>query len=455
MITAQTRLPEQASAAAEDTEIHFQLQGKNHPPFFSVPFGRQPETVSGRSPSPLPILIKTEVPDLKAVFSPFDSCLPVAILIKRFHLVCRYLCEATKKREEKMPRRILICVLVLSVACSSVWAGGSLLQQSQTMFEPIPQQPLALENNPLTPEKIELGKMLYFDPRLSASQLISCQTCHNVGLAGTDLQETSVGHGWQKGPRNAPTVHNAVFNLAQFWDGRAKDLAEQAKGPVQASVEMNNTPEQVLRTLNSIPGYVKRFEAAFPKAEPAVSFDNMAKAIEAFEATLITANAPFDQFLRGDNAALTAQQKLGLELFIDRGCASCHNGRNLGGQGYYPFGVVEVPTSEVRPADDLGRYQVSNLDSDKYVFRAPALRNVALTQPYFHSGKVWDLEAAVAVMGSSQLGIKLTEAESQKIAEFLESLNGEMPEVVHPILPPSSKDTPKPVLTSKVGAGGH
>ncbi len=354
-----------------------------------------------------------------------------------------------------MVSRILICVAVLCLVAGPVVAKENLLKQSQTMFEPIPLQPVALENNPLTPEKIELGKMLYFDPRLSASQLISCQTCHNVGLAGIDLQEVSVGHGWQKGPRNAPTVHNAVFSLAQFWDGRAKDLAEQAKGPVQASVEMNNTPEQVLKTLNSIPEYVQRFAASFPEAKPAVSFDNMAKAIEAFEATLITADAPFDKYLRGDESALSAEQQQGLALYIEKGCASCHDGVNLGGQGYYPFGVVEVPDSKIRPEADLGRFQVSNTDSDKYVFRAPALRNIARTQPYFHSGKVWNLQDAVAIMGSAQLGIELSAAESQQISAFLESLNGKMPEVVHPVLPPSSKDTPKPVLTTKVAAGGH
>ena len=354
-----------------------------------------------------------------------------------------------------MLNRVLGVIAVLVLVCSPAWASESLLQQSQTMFKPLPLQPIALESNPLTPEKITLGKALYFDPRLSSSQLISCQTCHNVGLAGIDLQETSVGHGWQKGPRNAPTVHNAVFNLAQFWDGRAKDLAEQAKGPVQASVEMNNTPEQVLLTLNSMPGYVKLFAAAFPAAETSLTFDNMAKAIEAFEATLITVNAPFDNYLRGNQAALNDQQKAGLELYIEKGCASCHSGMNLGGQDYFPFGVVEVPTSEVRPVADLGRFQVSNTASDKYVFRAPALRNIALTQPYFHSGKVWSLEDAVSIMGSSQLGIELTAEESQKITLFLESLNGEMPEIVHPILPPSTKDTPKPILTTQVGGQAH
>lgn len=354
-----------------------------------------------------------------------------------------------------MLSRILICCVVFVFFCNPIWAKESLLKQSQTIFEPIPQHPPALENNPLTPEKIELGRMLYFDPRLSSSQLISCQTCHNVGLAGVDLQETSVGHGWQKGPRNAPTVHNAVFNLAQFWDGRAKDLAEQAKGPVQASVEMNNTPEQVLVTLNSIPGYVTLFKASFPNAKEALTFDNMAKAIEAFEATLITPNSTFDRYLRGDETALSAEQKQGLELYLEKSCDSCHSGVNLGGQGYYPFGLVEAPNSEVRPVDDFGRFQLSNTASDKYVFRAPALRNLALTQPYFHSGKIWSMESAVSIMGSSQLGIELTREESEKISVFLESLNGEMPEVVHPILPPGTKDTPRPILTTKAEVVGH
>ena len=233
------------------------------------------------------------------------------------------------------------------------------------------------------------------------------------------------------------------------------DLAEQAKGPVQASVEMNNTPEQVLLTLNSMPEYVQMFAAAFPQAKDAVSFDNMAKAIEAFEATLITANAPFDNYLRGDEAALNEEQKIGQQLYVDNGCSSCHSGINLGGQGYYPFGVTEVPSSEVRPVDDLGRFQVSNTASDKYVFRAPALRNISLTQPYFHSGKVWSLESAVSIMGSSQLGIELTQEDSLKIVAFLESLNGEMPEIVHPILPPSSKKTPKPMLTTMVAEKDH
>ena len=169
-----------------------------------------------------------------------------------------------------------------------------------------PESPPAIEDATVSPAAVELGKMLYFDPRLSASHLLSCNTCHNVGLAGVDLQETSTGHGWQKGPRNAPTVLNAAFNQAQFWDGRAPDLREQAKGPIQAAVEMSNSPERVVETLRMIPEYVDRFEAAFPADATPLSFDNVARAIEAFEATLVTPDAPFDRYLAGDHAALSS-----------------------------------------------------------------------------------------------------------------------------------------------------
>lgn len=242
-----------------------------------------------------------------------------------------------------------LCVLAALALATTAGAETDLRSRSQALFQPIPAAPQAIKNNPSTLEKVELGKMLFFEPRLSSSSLISCNTCHNLGLAGGDLQETSVGHGWQKGPRNAPTVLNAVFNIAQFWDGRAPDLAAQAKGPVQASVEMNNTPEQTIATLKSIPEYVRRFTKAFPGEADPVTFDNMAKAIEVFEATLLTPNDALDRYLKGDAKALSADQQQGLKLFIDKGCASCHNGVNLGGKGYFPFGVVEAPDDAVRP----------------------------------------------------------------------------------------------------------
>ncbi|WP_027366526.1 cytochrome-c peroxidase [Desulfocurvibacter africanus] len=324
-------------------------------------------------------------------------------------------------------------------------AQKTMQQEAAAIFRPIPENPPKLPGNIVTPVKVELGRLLYFDPRLSASQLISCQTCHNVGLGGADLQETSIGHGWQKGPRNAPTTFNSVFNVAQFWDGRAKDLAEQSKGPVQAAVEMNNTPDRVVATLASIPQYVDLFAKAFPGQRNPVSFENMAQAIEAFEATLLTPGSPLDAFITGDESALTPTQQEGLRLFIDSGCSDCHYGINLGGMGYYPFGVAEAPSEDVRPTNDTGRFVVTNTASDKYVFKSPILRNVAITQPYFHSGKVWRLRDAVQIMGSSQLGFELEGKDADIITEFLKALTGKQPEVAHPILPPSTESTPKPM----------
>lgn len=311
-------------------------------------------------------------------------------------------------------------------------------------FSALPLQPAAPKGNILTRERIELGAKLFFDPRMSRSGLFSCQSCHNVGLAGVDGLETSIGHGWQKGPRNAPTMLNAVFNAAQFWDGRAPDLAAQAKGPVQAGVEMNNTPDNVVATLKSMPGYVDAFAAAFPGSNDAITFDNFAVAIEAFEATLITPNSKFDQFLMGQDGVMNEQEKRGLALFVETGCASCHGGVNFGGQDYYPFGVVEKPGANVLPEGDKGRFAVTETAGDDYVFRAAPLRNVALTAPYFHSGKVWNLNEAVGIMANSQLGADLSADQVGDIVAFLNTLSGEQPQVVHPVLPVRGTDTPKP-----------
>ena len=325
-------------------------------------------------------------------------------------------------------------------------AAADLLEEAREYFEPIPSVVPAVRDNAITHEKVELGKRLFFDPRLSRSGFLSCNSCHNLGLGGDDNLETSVGHGWQTGPRNAPTVLNAVFNRAQFWDGRAEDLKAQAKGPIQAGVEMANTPERVRETLLSIPEYVDRFQRAFPETDDAVTFDNMAKAIEAFEATLITPASPFDQFLEGNRAALSDEQKTGLAVFLEKGCVACHAGVNLGGQDYYPFGVVEQPGADILPPEDKGRFQVTQTADDAYVFRASPLRNIALTAPYFHSGRVWDLEQAVAIMGSSQLGETLNDEEVTALVALLHSLTGEQPRIEYPILPESTATTPRPEL---------
>lgn len=311
-----------------------------------------------------------------------------------------------------------------------------------TLFKPIPEPPTELRGQPITQEQVELGRWLFFDPRLSRSHIISCNTCHAIGTGGADNVPTSIGHGWQKGPRNSPTVFNSVFNVAQFWDGRASDLAEQAKGPVEASVEMNNTPDAVVDTLKSIPAYVEAFQRAYP-GESAVTYDNMARALEAFQSTLVTPNSRFDQFLAGKDSLDDTELK-GLSLFINKGCIACHSGVNFGGQAYFPFGVIEKPGADILPADDKGRFAVTQTATDEYVFRASPLRNIALTAPYFHSGQVWDLQQAVAIMGSSQLGHTLDENEAGAITAFLHTLTGEQPRVEYPILPASTKDTPRP-----------
>lgn len=331
-----------------------------------------------------------------------------------------------------------------SVAPMSDLEVSNLRKAANEIFQPIPSVVPSVKGNPVTREKVDLGRMLWFEWRLSASGVISCNSCHSLAAGGSDNIETSIGHGWQKGPRNSPTVLNSVFNVAQFWDGRADDLRSQAKGPIQAAVEMASTPEYVIAVLRSIPEYRDRFATAFPGELEPLSFDNLTRAIEDFEATLITPAARFDQFLEGNLNILTAQEKHGLSLFMETGCSGCHNGVNLGGQAYFPFGVVEKPGSDVLPPQDKGRFAVTKTASDEYVFRAVPLRNVALTAPYFHSGKVWSLEQAVGIMGTVQLGKELSPDETGAIAAFLRTLTGQAPRIELPVLPPSTAQTPHP-----------
>lgn len=340
--------------------------------------------------------------------------------------------------------KTLLFALAMAVSVS-VYAADMLMKDAQDIFKPIPDAPPAIAGNEATPVKVELGKMLFFDPRLSKSGFISCNSCHNVGMGGADFQATSTGHGWKQGPRNAPTVLNSVYNVAQFWDGRAKDLAEQAKGPVQAGVEMNNTPANVVKTLKSMPEYVTMFKVAFPGEKDPVTFDNMAKAIEVFEATLITPDAPFDKYLKGDASALNAVEQEGLKLFIDNGCSSCHSGVNMGGDDYYAMGVVSMPAEKIM-VGDKGRFAVTHAEADEFMFKSPSLRNIELTTPYFHSGAVWSLEEAVAVMNDSQIGANLSDADIKKITAFLLTTTGKQPVVAYPILPAPTDDTLKPAL---------
>ena len=323
-------------------------------------------------------------------------------------------------------------------------AAEPLMATARALFTPIPAAAPALPGNDATPAKLALGKMLFFDPRLSASHAISCASCHNIGLGGTDTQPTSIGHHWQRGGRNAPTVLNAVFNTAQFWDGRAADLQAQAGGPMVNPVEMASPQAHVAEQLHGIPGYREAFAKAFPGETDPVTLPNAQKAIAVFEAGLLTPDSPFDRYLKGDATALTAAQKQGLKLFIGKGCAACHGGINVGGGMYAKFGVVASPGAVIRPPGDKGRSAVTGVAGDDYGFKVPTLRTIALTAPYFHTGSVWDLRQAVEVMGAAQLGDKLTAAEVDSITAFLGGLTGVQPSILLPILPPSVTATSRP-----------
>ena len=237
-------------------------------------------------------------------------------------------------------------MLLVTVLAPANATDDPLMKRAQETFQPIPLKPPEFDGIDATPALVELGKALYFDPRLSQSHNISCNTCHQVGLGGVDMLSTSIGHKWQRGGRNVPTVLNAVFNVAQFWDGRAADLKAQAGGPIQNPIEMGITHEHAIEMLKGIPGYAKMFEAAFPADKDRITMANVVNAIAVFEATLITPNAPFDQYLSGYASALTPEQKEGLQLFMDKGCAGCHAGIDIGGQMYAPFGVIERPGAD-------------------------------------------------------------------------------------------------------------
>jgi cytochrome c peroxidase len=324
-------------------------------------------------------------------------------------------------------------------------ASEELMKLAQGQFKAIPASYKDIPGTTATDDEIALGSMLYHDPRLSGSHALSCASCHNVGLGGGDDASFSIGHDFKQGGRNAPTVLNATFNFAQFWDGRAKDLFEQAGGPIANPIEMNSPKGHVAEQLKSIPGYAAAFAKAFPGDKDPIRLENVQKAIAAFETTLITPNAPFDRYLGGKADALTQDQKDGLKLFLDTGCASCHNGMNVGGGMYAKFGLAQAPDAKYRPAADKGRMAVTKDPADEYSFKVPTLRNITLTAPYFHTGSVWDLNEAIRVMAQAQLGKQLSDADVNKIAAFLGSLQGDQPKVEVPILPPSGANTTRPV----------
>ena len=287
------------------------------------------------------------------------------------------------------------------------------------------------------PEKVELGKQLFFDPRLSMSGIISCNTCHNLSYSGTDNLKTSIGHKWQAGPVNSPTVYNSSLSIAQFWDGRAADLQEQAAGPIAANVEMAMPHTLAVSVIQSIPGYREQVQKIYGADK--VELTHITDAIAEFEKTLVTPNAPFDKWLKGDDDAITAAELAGYELFKEAGCIACHYGEALGGKSFMKMGLV-APYESDSPAQ--GRYDVTGQEMDRFMFKVPTLRNVSLTYPYFHDGAAETLEEATQVMGQLQLGRNFTDEELASLVAFMNSLTGERPTMELPLLPASGPDTP-------------
>ncbi|MET0026004.1 MAG: cytochrome-c peroxidase [Candidatus Thiodiazotropha sp.] len=287
--------------------------------------------------------------------------------------------------------------------------------------------------------QVELGKKLYFDPRLSKSGFISCNSCHNLSMGGTDNLKTSIGDHWQQGPINAPTVLNSSLNLAQFWDGRAADLKAQAGGPIANPGEMGFTHELAVGVIESIPEYVAEFKLVFGTDK--VTIDEVTQAIAEFEKTLVTPNSPFDQWLLGDKEALHANELAGYKLFKESGCTACHNGEAVGGNSFQKMGLME-PYQTKSSAEGLAA--VTGKDADRFKFKVPTLRNVEMTYPYFHDGEAETLTEAVDIMGRLQLGKKFSKEENAQIVAFLKTLTGDQPQFLLPILPPSTDATPAP-----------
>lgn len=294
-------------------------------------------------------------------------------------------------------RQLIYCAFLLSV-----------------IFAAEPIAPIPSHIN-VDKDKASLGKELFFDTILSKDDSISCHSCHLLDQGGDDNLQFSVGINGQVGNINAPTVFNSVFNFVQFWNGRAKNLQEQALGPITNHIEMGHTFKELIPKMEHT-HYKNKFASIYPDG---ITANNIADAIAEFEKTLITPNAPFDRYLMGDNNAITKEQKEGYDVFKNQGCIACHHGINVGGNLYAKFGVISQLKS-----DSKGRFEVTQNEMDKYYFKVPTLRNIELTAPYLHDGRIDELESVVKFMAHYQLGKSLSEEEVQKIVSFLKSLTG-------------------------------
>lgn len=337
--------------------------------------------------------------------------------------------------KSSIPSLLLLGLLTAPAAKAQTEVNRAMLG----MFQPIME---VAENpaNPLSDAKIDLGRMLYYDTRLSKNRTVSCNSCHDLASFGDDGRATSKGIHDQTGGRSAPTVYNAAIHIAQFWDGRAADVEAQAVGPVLNPIEMGMPDETyVLRVLKSIPGYVEAFAKAFPDDKEPLTYANVGKAIGAFERKLMTPSR-FDDFLKGDEKALTDAEKHGLNLFVTTGCTVCHNGMGVGGHLYQKLGLVKEWQTK-----DLGRFEATKNEADKHFFKVPSLRNITETGPYLHDGSIASLGEIVTKMAEFQLGRTITAEECQSIVAFLGSLKGRVDEnyIKQPELPADGPDTPK------------
>ncbi len=326
-------------------------------------------------------------------------------------------------------------VLTLAASASLAVAG---------QWEALPAKSPEPADNPSTAAKVELGQILFLDPRLSSTGTVSCNSCHNVMLGGEDNRPVAMGVNGQTGGRSAPTVWNAAFNSVQFWDGRAPSLEAQAAGPVTNPIEMGmKSWDDVVKRLRAIPGYAGLFNAAFGSGS-AISKDNAVKAIAAYERTLITPNSAYDKYVNGDKEAMTEQQIRGMNKFAEAGCANCHSGAAFNGQQMpagtgvfvkFPIYENKVFQSKYQLIKDQGRFEVSGKNEDKNTWKVPTLRNVALTAPYFHNGGVATLDRAVELMAKLQLNLTLADSDIADIVAFLNALSGPFPKQSLPELP--------------------
>ena len=332
---------------------------------------------------------------------------------------------------------IIISILIFPGVSSGSNGDEALLKQAKSIFGPLPQV-MTSEKNPIIPEKVRLGKILFYETRISVDGTVSCVRCHPFSLYAADGLKKSIGNNCKINPRNAPTILNAAAQISEHWIGNRADVEDQAKqaviGPPSFGMPSYEAVENKLKELK---GYIKLFKKAFPGEANPITVDNFAKSIGAFERTLVTPSA-FDSFVKGDIAALKEQEKRGLRTYIQTGCITCHSSPYFGGQMYQKFGIFEPywKYTKSEPIDE-GRYAVTKNEADKYVFKVPIHRNVAKTAPYFHDGSIDKLEDAVLIMGKIQLGKDLDKTQVEEVVTFLKALTGKIPEdaLKVPLLP--------------------